>query len=95
MKSKYNTPGIKKEQPITKTDLAKKDVKSYGWPRPPGFDRFESIGHDSLTAKYCYFRCSRPLDVDGINIFDKDDQAAKHCSFYLNVLWPGHLYQKF
>ena len=42
------------------------------------FDRFESFGHDDLTAKHCYFRCSRPPDVDGIKIFDKDDQAAKH-----------------
>ena len=33
--------------------------------------------------------------VDGIKIFDKYDQAAKHCSFILNVLQPGHLYQKF
>ena len=61
---------------------------------PPGFDRLESFGHDELTAKHCYFRCSRPPDVDGIKIFDKDDQAAKHC-FYLSVLRSGHLYQKF
>ena len=33
-----------------------------------------------------YFGCSRSSDVDGIKIFDKDDQATKHC------LWPGHLY---
>ena len=59
---------------------------------PPGCDRFESFGHDELTAKHCYFRCSRPPDVDGIKVFDKDDQATKHCSFTLNVLWPGHLY---
>ena len=45
---------------------------------PSGFDRLESFGHDKLTAKHCYFRCSRPPDVDGIKIFDKDDQAAKH-----------------
>ena len=50
---------------------------------PPGFDRLESFGHDELTAKHCYFRCSRPPDVDGIKIFDIDDQAAKHCSFIL------------
>ena len=70
-------------------------MKSNGRPRPPGFYRFESFGHDDLTAKHCYFRCSRPPDVDGIKIFDKDDQAAKHCSFTLNVLRPGQLYQKF
>ena len=33
---------------------------------------------DELTAKHCYFRCSRPPGVDGIKIFDKDDQATKH-----------------
>ena len=44
---------------------------------PPGFDRLESFGHDELTAKHCYFRCLRPPNVDGIKIFDKDDQAAK------------------
>ena len=61
---------------------------------PPGFDRLESFGYDELTAKLCYFRCSRPPDVDGIKIFDKDDQAGKHCSLS-NVLRPGHLYQNF
>ena len=53
-------------------------MKSNGWPMPPGFDRFESFGHNELTAKHCYFRCSRPPDVGGIKIFDKDDQATKH-----------------
>ena len=61
---------------------------------PPGFDRLESFGHDELTAKHCYFRCSRPPDVDGIKIFDKDVQAAKHYDKN-SVLRPGHLYQKF
>ena len=54
-------------------------MKSNGWPiNPPGFDRLESFGHDELTAEHGYFRCSRPPDVDGIKIFDKDDQPAKH-----------------
>ena len=61
---------------------------------PPAFDTLESFGHAELTAKHCYFRCSKPPDVDGIKVFDKDDQATKHL-FYLNVLQPGHLYQKF
>ena len=30
----------------------------------PGFDRFESFDHDELTEKHCYFRCSRPPDID-------------------------------
>ena len=45
---------------------------------PPGFDRFESFGPDKLTAKHCYFRCSRAPDVDGIKFFDKDNQATKY-----------------
>ena len=61
---------------------------------PPGFNRLESFDHDELTAKYIYFRYSWPPNVDGIIIFDKDDQAA-NTVFYLNVLQPGHLYQKF
>ena len=60
-----------------------------GWSWPPAFDRFKCFGHNVLT-----FRYSRPRDVDGIKIFDKDDQASKHCSFNLTVLQPGHLYQK-
>ena len=38
---------------------------------------FESFGLDDLTAKHCYFRYSRLPDVDGIPVFDKDDQATK------------------
>ena len=45
---------------------------------PPGFDRFVSFGHDEVTAKHCYFKCSMSADVDGIKIFDQDDQATKH-----------------
>ena len=80
MKSNQKHPRCKKPWPRTKTVLAEKEAKSNGWPMPPGFDRFESFGHDELTAKHCYFRCSRPSDVDGIKIFDKDDQATKYCS---------------
>ena len=64
MKPNQNTPGVKKTQPRTKTGLAEKLVKSNGQPMPPDFDRFESFGHDDLTAKRCYCRCSRPPDVD-------------------------------
>ena len=57
------------------------------------FNRYnKSFGHDDITAKHCHFRCSMPLDVDGI---DKDDQAAKHKDKKNNVLWPSHLYQNF
>ena len=44
----------------------------------PGFDRFKSFGHDELTAKHCYFRCSIPPDVNWIKMFDKDDQASQN-----------------
>ena len=47
------------------TGLAE-DVKSNGRPMPPGVDGLESFGYDELTTKHCYFRCSRPPDVDGI-----------------------------
>ena len=44
---------------------------------PPGFDRFENFGHDKFAAKPCYSKCSRPPDVNGIKIFDKDEKAAR------------------
>ena len=51
---------------------------------PPGFDRFEAFGHNEFTEKRCYFRCSRPPDVDGIKSIDKDDQATnvKYITFH-------------
>ena len=55
-----------------------KDVKMEWAARPPAFDRITSFNHDDLTAINCYFRCSKPFDVGGIKIFDKDDQPAKH-----------------
>ena len=52
MKSNQKHPRciLKKEQPRTKTGLAKKVMKSNGWLRPPGFHRVESFGRDDLTA---------------------------------------------
>ena len=72
-----NTPGEKRGGQELKQALLK-DMKSNGRPMPPGFDRLKSFGHDQLTAKHCYFRCSRPPNVDGIKTFDKDNQATKH-----------------
>ena len=72
--------------PRTKTGFAEKYVKSNGHPMPPSFDRFESFGHDELTAKHCHFRCSRPPDVDVIKSFDKNDQVTKYC-FYILMFW--------
>ena len=70
----HNTPGVKKSGQVLKSQ----DLKSNGRPRPPALDRYKSSGHDVLTAKHCYFRCSRPPDVNGMKIFGNDDQAAKH-----------------
>ena len=89
MKSNQKHPRFKKGRPSTKTGLAEKDVKSNGRPMPPGFDRLKSFGHDELTAKHCYFRCSRPPDVDGIMT------RPQNIKIINSVLWPGHLYQKF
>ena len=96
MKSNQKHPRcIKRGGQELKTGLTENNAKSNGPPRLPGFDSFETFGHDDLIAKHCDFRCSRPPDVDGIKIFDKDDQAAKHLFFSFNGLQPSHLYQKF
>ena len=52
-------------------------------PVPPSFDKFESFGHNEFTAKHCHFRYSRPPDVDGIKIFNKDDQATRRYFYIL------------
>ena len=51
------------------------------------------IDYDYLNAKHRYFRSSKPPDVDGIKIFDKDDQVEKHKDKKINALQPGHLNQ--
>ena len=81
---KFNQiPRCEKGWPRTKTGLTEKDVKSNWRPMLPGFDRFESFGHDDLTPKHCNLRCSRPPDVDGIKFFYKDDQATNIVLFIL------------
>ena len=82
------------DRPRTKIGLAEKDVKLNGRPMPPGFDRFESFGHDELTAKHCYFRCSRPPMLMGSKFLIKITRLQNTVSI-LMFLQPGHLYQKF
>ena len=36
------------------------------------------VMNDDLIAIFFDFKCSRPLDVDGIKMFDEDDQATIH-----------------
>ena len=79
VKSKPKTSRCKKEQLITKTGLAEKDVKSK-WVVKPVSARIKSFDYD----KHYYFRCSRASDDDGIKIFDKEDWVAV-------VLWPVYL----
>ena len=88
----HKHPSCKNSTQVLK-NLVEKDVKSNGQPRPPAFDRFKSFGHDELTAKHFYFRCSRSPDVDGSKFLIK--MARLQNIFYLNALRPGHLYQNF
>ena len=86
-----NTPGVKKGRPRTKTGLAEKVVKSNGRPMSPGFDRLESFGHNELTVKH---------GAQGILMLMESKILIKmtrlqNTEFYLNVLRPGHPYQKF
>ena len=84
-----NIPGVKKKQPRTKKALLK-NMKSK-WVAKAVFDRIKNFDHHDLTAKHYYFGCLRSPDVDGIKIFDKDDQqVAKYYSFILMfVAWSS------
>ena len=57
-----NTSGVKKVLPRTKKGLM---CNQNGKPRLPAFDRITNFDHHDLTAKHCYFECSRSPDVDG------------------------------
>ena len=77
-----------------KTGLAEKDVKSSGWPMPPGFDRLESFCHDELTAKHFISGAQGLVMLMGSKFLIKMTRP-QNTAFYLNVLKPGHPYQKF
>ena len=90
------TPGVK-----IRNGQALKTWNQNGRPRLPAFNNFKSFGHDNLTIKHCYFRCSRPPGVDMIKNFNKDNQVAKIVLFtlifvawlFLQKLW-SHQYQE-
>ena len=44
------------------------------------FNRIKILNMMILLKKHNYFESLRPPDSDGIKLFDKDDQATKHCS---------------
>ena len=43
-----------------------------------GLKVLNMITYVYITAKYCYFRCSRPPNMDEIKSFVKDDKVIKH-----------------
>ena len=47
------------------------------------------------SSERLLFQVPKATDVDGIKIYDKNDQAAKLCSLYLNVSHPKYLNQIF
>ena len=94
MKSNQKHPRCKKGRPRTKTGLAKKDVKSNGRPMPPGFDRFESFGHDKLTANIVISGAQGLLMLMGSKFLIKMTRP-QNIKMINSVLRPGHLYQKF
>ena len=51
----------------------------------------KNFDHHDPTAKIVILGAQGLLMLMG----SKFDHAAKHCYFYLNVLQPSHLYQKF
>ena len=61
-----DTPGVKKKRP-NKRLCWRCEIK---WAaKALAFDRVNSFGHDNLTTKYCYFRCSP--DIYGNKILIK------------------------
>ena len=70
-------PGLKRAPKNLKKALLK--IYEVKWqPRPPYFGSFESFGYENLAEKLYFVKCPRFSDVDGIKIFDKDNQATKH-----------------
>ena len=76
-KKKWN---LIKEQPRTKTGLAKKDVKSNGGQCLLILIGLKNFGMMNSLQNIVILGAK---DVDGIKIFDKDDQAIKQCSVIL------------
>ena len=65
-----------------------KDVKSNGWPMPPGFDTFESFDHDELSANILFSGVQGLLMLMGSKFLIEMTRPQNINS----VLLPGHLY---
>ena len=61
---------------------------------PPGFDRLESFGHDDSLQNIVISGAQGLLMLMGSKFLIKMTRP-QNTVFYLNVLRPGHLYQKF
>ena len=53
-------------------------MKSKGWLKPPAFDGYKSLVMKTSLQNIVISGAQGLHDVDGIKIFDKDDQVAKH-----------------
>ena len=81
-----NTSGV--------TGLAEKHVKSNGRPMPPGFDRLESLVMMNSLQNIVISGAQGLLMLMGSKFLIKMTRL-QNTVYYLNVLQPGHLYQKF
>ena len=59
---------------------------------PPGFDRFESFGHDELPTKHCYLRCSRPPIWMGSKVLMKMTRPQN--TVFIFMFFVIHFYRK-
>ena len=75
VKSKSNTPGIKRSGQVLKS-LVEKDVKTNGQSRFPIFDWYKSFDHNDFIANIVISSAQSLLMLVGSKILI-DDQAAK------------------
>ena len=62
---------------------------------PPGFDRLESFSHDELHCKTLLISGAQGLLMLMGSEFLIKMTMPQNTVFYVNILRPGHLYQKF
>ena len=73
-----NTPGVKKGRPRTKQALLKKIWNQMGSQCLLVLIGLKVLVMMNSLQNIVISGTQRPTDVDGIKIFDKDDQATKH-----------------
>ena len=80
VKSKPKHLKCKREWSSTKKALLERIWNQNGRPRLPAFDDSLNVLIMMTSLYNIVILGARAPDVDGIKIFDKDEQAAKHCS---------------